>query len=125
MLSKYRYLGNYLSHFGSPNSSQDISAHKASDTLSTVSGLTHRALHQIHIITNAMRHGLSTAVHTGSPVIKEYETLHCAVHKPAITEPLASQSISKSSPVQSSPSPTTILVLTYTSIFSLCTHVKF
>ena len=55
----------------------------------------------MHIITNAMRHGLSTAVHTSSPVIKEYDTLHCAFHKPAMTQPLASQSVSPS--VQSSP----------------------
>ena len=160
---------NYLSHFGSSNSSQDISAHKASDSLRTVSGSTQGALNQMHIITNAMRHGLSTAVHTSSPVIKEYDTLHCAFHKPAMTQPLASQSVSpsvqsspahskpsvrqsspvqhipshqsvspvqsstfqaispsvQSSPVQHIPSHTTILVLTYTSIFSLRTHIKF
>ena len=40
-----------------------------------------------------MRQGLSTAVHTSSPVIKEYETLQCAFHKPAMTQPLVSQSV--------------------------------
>jgi len=71
-------------------------AHKASDSLSTVSGLTQGALNQIHIITN----GLSTAVHTSSPVIKEYETLHYAFHKPAMTQPLASQPVGQSSTFQ-------------------------